>query len=313
METILIALLIIGIKRKNVWSASVVIDKKIMRELILAQRDEITAAKVYKRAAEKSTDPQNRRVLDEIASMEMRHYATLKKYTNQDVGYSRRQYYFFLLILKIFGITFAIKLLERGERDAQLVYVDLSRELEELDTLMKEEEEHEKYLIDMINEERLKYVGSIVLGLNDALVELTGALAGFTFALQNAVLIALTGLITGVSAAMSMGASEYLSSKSEGDKDAKKSAIYTGTTYFITVLLLISSYFIFSSPIQSLLLTLTFTVIIIAVFNYYISVAKDLQFKSRFGEMAAISLGVALISFIMGFLIDHFLLSGVVP
>ncbi len=289
------------------------LDRRIMKELILAQRDEITAYRIYSKVAEKTNDPHNQEVLKSIAEMEMQHYETLKKYTQQDVGFSRLQYYFFLLIIRVFGLTFGIKLLERGERDAQLVYSELDVKLEEIDTLMKEEEEHEKYLIEMINEERLKYVGSIVLGLNDALVELTGALAGFTFALQNAVLIALTGLITGISAAMSMGASEYLSSKSKGDTDARKSALYTGTTYLITVFLLITPYFAFGEPIMSLLITLTVSVIIIAIFNYYISVAKDLSFKSRFGEMAAISLGVALISFVMGFLIDHFLLSGAMP
>ena len=53
----------------------------------------------------------------------------------------------------------------------------------------------EKALLEMLDEERLKYVGSMVLGLNDALVELTGSLAGFTFAMQNTKLIALSGLI----------------------------------------------------------------------------------------------------------------------
>jgi len=41
-------------------------------------------------------------------------------------------------------------------------------------------------------------------------------------------------------------------------------------------------------------------ILIILVFNFYISVAKDLPFKQRFFEMAGISLGVAVISFIIG-------------
>jgi len=54
---------------------------------------------------------------------------------------------------------------------------------------------------DLIEEKRLEYTGSIVLGLNDALVEMTGALAGLTLALQNTRLIALSGLVTGIAAA----------------------------------------------------------------------------------------------------------------
>ena len=48
-------------------------------------------------------------------------------------------------------------------------------------------------------------------------------------------------------------------------------------------------------------------VLIIALFNYYISVAKDESFKRRFFEMAGLSLGVAVFSFFIGFLIRAFL------
>jgi VIT1/CCC1 family predicted Fe2+/Mn2+ transporter len=41
-------------------------------------------------------------------------------------------------------------------------------------------------------------------------------------------------------------------------------------------------------------------ILVIAVFNYYLSVAKNLSFRRRFLEMAAISLGVALLSFVIG-------------
>ena len=91
-------------------------------------------------------------------------------------------------------------------------------------------------LLSMLDEEALKYMGSVVLGLNDALVELTGALAGLTFAFQNTKLIALTGLITGISASLSMAASEYLSSRADGEENAGRSALYTGIAYIITVI-----------------------------------------------------------------------------
>ena len=111
--------------------------------------------------------------------------------------------------------------------------------------MAKEEDEHEKALIDMLDEERLKYIGSMVLGLNDALVELSGALAGFTFALTESRLVGVAGLITGVAATLSMGASEYLSQRSEsGELHPLKAAIYTGIAYLITVTLLVAPYFI---------------------------------------------------------------------
>ena len=44
--------------------------------------------------------------------------------------------------------------------------------------MLSREEEHERELIALIDEERLRDMGSVVLGLNDALVEFTGMLAG---------------------------------------------------------------------------------------------------------------------------------------
>jgi len=53
--------------------------------------------------------------------------------------------------------------------------------------------------------------------------------------------------------------------------------------------------------------TLTIAILIIFFFNYYISVAKDLNFKERFFEMSFISLGVSAITFLIGVLIRQFL------
>jgi len=141
----------------------------------------------------------------------------------------------------------------------------------------------------------------VVLGLNDALVELTGSLAGLTLALQNTRLIALTGCITGIAAALSMAASEYLSTKTEAaTQQPLKAAFYTGTTYVMTVILLIVPYLVLSNYYVSLACTLSTAVVIIALFNFYISVAIDQPFKKRFAEMAALSLGIAGLSFLLG-------------
>ncbi len=172
-----------------------------------------------------------------------------------------------------------------------------------LKKITRDEEQHELDLIDMMNEERLEYMGSVVLGLNDALVELTGALAGFTFALQNSRIIGVLGLITGIAASLSMGASEYLSAKHEQQKNAKRSAGYTAIAHIITVLFLILSFILIADPFVSLILTVFIAIAIIAMFNYYVSVAKDFSFKKRFIEMAGISLGVTGASFLIKILV----------
>ena len=134
-------------------------------------------------------------------------------------------------------------------------------------------------------------------------------LAGFTFALQNTRLIALSGLIIGISATFSMASSEFLAARSEGRSDALKSCTYTGIAYLITVVLLIAPYLMLDSAhfIPALICMLLIVVLIIAGFTYYTSVAQDQAFKSRFLEMAAISIGVAVISFFVGVLAKKFL------
>jgi VIT1/CCC1 family predicted Fe2+/Mn2+ transporter len=144
----------------------------------------------------------------------------------------------------------------------------------------------------------------MVLGLNDALVELTGALAGFTLALQNTRLIAMAGFITGIAASLSMGASEYLSTKSEeGPQDPGKACLYTGSAYVLTVLFLIFPYLIFTNYFVCLASMLINAVIVILIFTFYISVAKDTPFGKRFFEMAGISLGIAALTFVIGFFV----------
>ncbi len=279
------------------------ITEEIREKLLVFQKNEITEYHIYTRLAQRITAEENSRVLKKIAHEELQHYRVWNSYTGQDVRPDRVKIWFYYLISLVFGFTFGIKLMERGEDAAQDSYHKLTGIIEEAEDILREESEHEEALIQLLDEERLKYTGSMVLGLNDALVELTGALAGFTLALQDTKLIALTGSIMGIAAALSMAASEYLSTKAEEtDKNPLKASTYTGIAYIMTVLVLITPYLILSNYYICLGLTLSAAVLIIAFFNYYISVAKDLPFTSRFVEMAGLSLSVAGISFLIGFL-----------
>ena len=268
------------------------------------QRIEITEHHIYKRLARSIKDPENSEILDQIADDELRHYHDWKKYTEREIKPNMWNVWKYYLISRIFGFTFGIKLMERGEQKAQENYSLLIGKVPDIEKWIHEEEVHEQRLLAMLDEERLRYAGSVVLGLNDALVELTGALAGLTLALQNVKLIALSGLITGIAASMSMAASEYLSTRSENtDKHPVRAAVYTGLAYIITVTLLVLPYLLIENYIIDLAIALAVAVLIIAVFNYYISVAKDEPFRPRFLEMAGLSLGVATFSFIIGYFI----------
>jgi VIT1/CCC1 family predicted Fe2+/Mn2+ transporter len=284
------------------------ISDEIRQKLLVFQENEITEYHIYKRLAKSIQSPENQKVLERIADDELRHYEEWRQYTQEDVKPNRFDIWKYYWISRLLGFTFGVKLMERGEEGAQENYEQLRDVIPEAEAIAREENEHENALLELLDEELLQYTGSIVLGLNDALVELTGALAGLTLALQNTKLIALTGSITGIAAALSMGASEYLSTKSEEtSKNPLRASIYTGGAYIVTVLLLILPYLVIENYYLCLTCTLAAAVSIIAFFNYYISVAKDMPFRTRFLEMTGLSLGVAALSFFIGFLVRTFL------
>ncbi|MDP6986237.1 MAG: VIT1/CCC1 family protein [Candidatus Thalassarchaeaceae archaeon] len=274
--------------------------------LLRLQRMEATEAEVYRRLARIQPDPMNKSILEGIALEEERHEAEIAKLTGEDVEADiwkvRKQ----VMLARLFGFTFSIRMMEATEKDAATEYRELG-----LHDIADEEEAHEENMIGMLDEERLRYSGSVVLGMSDALVELTGALAGLTFALRDLRLVALAGLVTGIAAAFSMGASEFLSSRAEKkDESAIKAAIFTWISYLITVLLLVSPYLLIGNDtsdfqglgphIQALIGTLSIGLIIVALFNYYVSVVEGVSFKTRFAEMAAILGVVTLISYGIG-------------
>lgn len=285
------------------------ISAKALEIIKRMQQSELTESMIYAEIAKFAKGEQNKETLLRLSREEKAHYEIWKMYTDVDMKPQKGKVFWYKLIARIFGFTFAVKLMENGEENAQEEYALLAEEVEESVVIRQQEEEHEKALLGMLDEERLQYVGSMVLGLNDALVELTGSLAGFTFAMQNTRLIALSGLIIGISATFSMASSEFLAARSEGRTDALKSCTYTGVAYLITVILLIAPYLIFgnSQYILALICMLAVVILIIAGFTYYTSVAQDEPFGSRFAEMAIISISVAVISFVVGILAKKFL------
>jgi len=279
-------------------------EEKLKNKILALQRNEITENIIYARLAEISKISKHKEILKRISLEEFAHYNVFKEITQKDIKPNNFKILFYVFISQIFGLNFGLRLMEKGEDLAQDVYAALKEIMPQIDKVIQDEKKHETELLDLIEEERLKYVSSVVLGLNDALVELTGALAGFTLALQNTRLVGIVGLITGIAASLSMAASEYLSCKQEDtQKNPLKASIYTGFAYVATVVFLITPYLLFKNVFFCLGLALFNALIVILIFTFYISVAKNLSFKKRFFEMAFLSLSIALINFGIGLLI----------
>src|SRR5574344_764002 len=277
--------------------------------LLTSHKNEETESLSYKNIAGMVKDEQNRHVLLNCSAEEKKHAGIWESITGVKVQPARGKVLRLTLLARIFGYTFILKLMEGGEHNASPAYESIAAEVPEAASIANDETKHEAALLDMLDEERLQYVGSMVLGLSDALVELTGTLAGLTFAVSNLRYVALSGLITGIAAALSMTSSAYLSEKADGNPHALKSCLYTGGVYFLTVIFLILPYLLLPSNarLAAVLILAAIVIIFIAAFMFYVSVAKGENFWKKFGEMAVISISVAILSFALGLLVKFWL------
>lgn len=285
------------------------LDKKTEAVILSAQKNEITEFHIYEKLSQVAKEESLKTALKQIALQEKEHYERWKGITAREVKPSRLKIIFYYFLTRLLGLAFGLRMMEQGEKLAIQLYQKLGKSHIALE-LVQQEQTHEERLLGFIEDKRLQYMSSFVLGLNDALVELTGALAGLTLALQKTRLIAMVGVITGIAASFSMAASSYLAAKEEEEeenKNALASGIVTGLAYILTVGLLVIPYFIVGNPFIALGITLGVAVLLIALFTFYTSVAKVLPFTKKFFEMAAISLGIAILNFVIGFLVKRFL------
>jgi len=290
-------------------SNDIPISDETRRIILLMQQNELTESIIYTRIAAVVKSDREKQMLLKIAAEEKSHEGLWKKYTTQDVRPKAGKVFLYTLLARILGYTFVLKRMEDSEDVAHSAYQKLIGELPEAQLIARDEQKHEQELLGILDEERLRYVGSMVLGLSDALVELTGTLAGLSFALMNNRLVALSGLITGVSATLSMTSSEFLSARSQGHPHPLKSSLYTGGVYLFTVVCLVLPYLLLPVRLwlEALVIDAVIVLVIIFCFTFYISVAKGYSFKKRFVEMAGISFCVAAVSFLIGLTVKRFL------
>ena len=142
------------------------------------------------------------------------------------------------------------------------------------------------------------YRASIILGMHDAIVSLTGLIAGLFFAFTNTNIIVISCVISSISASLSMGAANYLAVKSSNRELAIQSAFSTMFAYMITCVILISPFFVFDNRYLLFTSVVALAVFIILGFNLYFYRGRG--FYKHFTEMLLICTVVSVISFFIG-------------
>ena len=284
---------------------------ELKKQIMQFQKNEMTEYYIYEHLA-KTQKGKNSDIFMRIAKDEAIHYSKFKKITGEDVGPDKFKVSFYLFVARVFGLTFAIKLMEGGENSAHKSYARVLKDMPQLKSVTNDELTHEHDLIHMIDEEKLKYLSSMVLAINNAIEELTGVVVGLSFALRDAKLIGFTAVITGIAATLSMAASEYLSQKTEGAENSNpaRAAVYTGIVYLITVIFIVGPFFLFKEYTTALAVSIAAVVVIILIFSFFMSVVKGMKFKKSFMEVITITAIVVAISYGIGTAIRLLFLHG---
>lgn len=282
--------------------------KENLKKALKQQQNEINDYTIYKTLSLTQKDQTNKQLFEKIAKDEKNHYDFWVKVTNQQLKAQKLIVFWYIFLVRIFGTSFALKSLEKRELGAKEFYEELFEIYPESKDIYQEETMHEAALIDMLHDRKLIYAGAVVLGMNDALVELTGTLCGLAFTFDKNIVVGFTGLIVGIAGALSMASSSYLEAKENPNETTKPFiyALYTGFSYILTTAILITPFFILDSIMKSLILMFICAFLAIVLYNFYISVAKDLSFTKRVLQMATITFGVSIVSFLIGYLVKYY-------
>jgi vacuolar iron transporter family protein len=283
-----------------------------LREIATEQaREELFAHRIYSALASRMSGSNSER-LEQLAAQEKTHldfWLGVTGQTADDIKTSGAKHSLLLLASRVLGPAFTIKWLERGEDKAIESYTQLlsddalnPEQRTTVERMLREEREHEAFLQTAVEDDRRLYLGAAVLGLNDALVELTGGLTGLVSSISNPRLIGFAALVIGIAASMSMAASNFLSVEigEESELRPGRAAAYTGIAYIIVVIALVLPFFLVRERHTALVMSWGAGVVVIAAFSFYSSVMQGASFLRRFVVMLLLGIGVAVASYIIG-------------
>ncbi len=261
---------------------------------------------VYSWLARVERNPRRREILRSLASQERGHYEFWRRREPVEPGrWVYAKAVLLVLLRLIFGITFVGKLMERGERSIVDEYSEAAASMEgeerrTLEAIIEDERSHEADMLAQVDETIVKYMGALVLGLSDAIVEITGAHAGTLGTTNDTLIAGVIGLIVGVSASISMASASYLQTKHETGKSPRTAAAVTGLGYMGAVALMSLPYFLTHVIYVAFAASISVGVLLALMLTFQGSVYSESDFRREFVQTAALLLGTAMLSYLLG-------------
>ena len=274
--------------------------------------DEYTDYMIYKRLSEsnRTKDPKLKEILTALSNTEYKHYEFWKKYAPDAKPRVRALTLYLTLFMRfIFGTTFAIKYLEKHENAVIKRYKSISKDIpeadqREFDEMVRDEEEHEDTFMAQMQGKYLKYISFVILGLADAIVEISGIHAGSLGLYHSTRITGLAGIVAGASASIAMASAAYAQAKQGFQGSPVISAIFTGVSYFVNAIVLAAPYFLTRNMLTAISTSISLAILIIAFVSYYNSIVSNSRFLRDFGELAGIMLGASAALYVFGLLIQ---------
>jgi VIT1/CCC1 family predicted Fe2+/Mn2+ transporter len=269
-------------------------------------RDEYFSYYLYKFLARKSLVSKSlREALEKAAEDEYKHYLFWRGIVGEcSSKLLMLKALFYVVMFYLFGLTVLLKHLESKEGDATKIYKEVAGLRPDIKDVVEgitiDEERHESVFLASIDESRVRYIGSITLGISDALVELTGIYTGSLGAFENTLSAGLAGFLAGVAASISMGIASYAQAKNEGRTRPELVAFYTFLAYIAVALLLALPYFVISSLLVAFIVMLILAVAIMAYMTFYVAVLQSRSYLREFAEITLLIFGVSILLYIIG-------------
>lgn len=245
-------------------------------------------------------------VLKALSATERKHYEFWQKYVpNEKPRLAKLKLYWILFLRRFFGLTFATRYLDRHEANVVKEYHGLAQLIPDDDRhayaeMVEDEIEHEKAFAKKVESSAVRYISFVVLGLADALVEISGIHAGWLGLFQKTEIAGLAGVIAGGAASLAMASAAFAQAKQGFVGSARLSAVYTGISYFVTAVILATPYFLTPNMILALGTSLTLAVVILAITTWYSIVIQQKPFMKDFVEILAILFATTIVVFALG-------------
>lgn len=248
--------------------------------------------------------------LKTLSATERGHYEFWRKYVpGEEPKLAKMKLYWVLFLRKFFGLTFATRYLDRHEANVVGEYTGLAGLIPEedrgaFDAMVADEKEHEKAFAMKVESAAVAYISFVVLGLADALVEISGIHAGWLGLFEKTEIAGLAGVIAGGAASLAMASAAFAQAKQGFKGSARLSAAYTGVSYFVTAVILASPYFLTSSMVLALGGSLTLAVVILAITTWYSVVIQAKLFMRDFLEILLILFATTVVVFGLGYVVS---------